>query len=52
MTVWAAPGADLRGVRSEGGGAAVMQRLDCPVPTQEVGEPGRVADSKGRLVIA
>jgi hypothetical protein len=33
-------GAELGGVLGEGGVAEVVQRLDCPVPTQWVGEPG------------
>ena len=33
-------GADLEGVLTEGDIAKVVQRLDRPVPAQQVGEPG------------
>jgi hypothetical protein len=45
-------GADLGGILGEAGVAEVVQRLDRPVPAQQVGEPGWTACSNGRLVMA
>jgi hypothetical protein len=50
--VRAAVGADLGGVLGEGDVTEVVQRLDGPVPTEEVGEAAGLACSNGRLVIA
>jgi hypothetical protein len=51
--VWAGAGAYLGAVLGEGGVAEVVQAvLDRPVPAEVVGEAGRLAWAKVRLVIA
>jgi hypothetical protein len=46
--VRAGTGPDLGGVLGEGDIADVVQRLDCPVPLDEVGEPGGVGLDEGQ----
>jgi hypothetical protein len=45
-------GADLGGVLGEGDIAYVVQRLDGPVPAQQVGQAGGAGLVEGRLVTA
>jgi hypothetical protein len=49
-----AAGADLAGVLGEGDVADVVQRLDGPVPAQQIGEAGRaglsMANMAGRFI--
>jgi hypothetical protein len=45
--VGAGTGADLGGVLGEGNVAEVVQRLDRPVPAQQVGEAGRAGLGEG-----
>jgi hypothetical protein len=50
--VGAGAGPDLGAVFGEGDVAEVVQRLDGPVPAQQVGKPGGAGLGEGRLVIA
>ena len=50
--VWHGAGADLEGVLAQGDVADVVQRLDRPVPAQQVGQAGGRTNWNGRLVIA
>ncbi len=45
--VWCGTGADLGGVLAEGDVADVVQRLDRPVPAQQVSKPGRAGPGAG-----
>jgi hypothetical protein len=48
----AAPVRTWGGVLTEGDIGKVVERLNRPVPAQQVGEPGGLACWKGRLVMA